>query len=838
MSVGLDRLVWTGQEVDAVKPGERGWVELLQIAQNPLRFYRGGWHQGVLWVTGVLFRHGQEIPVRAPLFHRPVHVAQEVVVRANQRPWTFHSEFPWRVSPGLFTTEWAGRLEVAAAAVSGDVGLAADPASRRIVDEALNEIDGLQSPLELRAEAALWQASSGSAAGMAVPSWRALPPESTAFRAVYGPSASSGALDAKAAARDAAAVEASTPVELNTEQRSVVVAAMSADLTVASGPPGTGKTHLIVATALAQLAQGRTTLIATGSLAAADSIGEMLSRYPMVTALRFDGRREPSLLGNELVDGLPDEDVEINVLRASEAASDVADELASARAGLHHYLSGMSPGGASAEAPARRGLLSRLTRRAPVPAAPPADSLEELWDAFDDLVDRRSVAAATLLEAKRRAAMSRGGARRSLGQLARALRLAPVERRVALASHSQQFLLAAPLWFGTLDSVDTFLPTEAALFDLVIFDEASQISQLQAAPALVRARRALIVGDPKQLRHKPMAHPSRHEATVEHLALTRDEADQLDESTMSLFDVAASAAPVLRLREHFRSAPHIIGFSNVRFYQDQLQLMTQHPSREYRDAIHDRIVEFPRVNADGIATGEVRAVVLLCRELVDLGYRSIGVVAGFAEHAEALTDALAGEFVPVEMERLELRCGTIGSFQGIERDVVVISAGIHEGNLGLLPTIEEPTAFNVMITRAVRDVWIVSSLAPTELPPGLLREYLEWSHDPPPPFPPQRPESGWRGDLARDLHANGDVRVVTGYPVGVHSVDLAVGTGVRSFGIETCLHPDGVDAHIARHLTLRRAGWELVDAFEAEWTGRREERVAWLAARWARSTDA
>jgi len=79
------------------------------------------------------------------------------------------------------------------------------------------------------------------------------------------------------------------------------------------------------------------------------------------------------------------------------------------------------------------------------------------------------------------------------------------------------------------------------------------------------------------------------------------------------------------------------------------------------------------------------------------------------------------------------------------------------------------------------------------------------------------------------------MRVVVDYPVGGHTVDLAIGVGAMAFGVETSVHPDGVQAHIDRHLALRRAGWRLVDAFESDWRGRREECVAWIAALWART---
>src|SRR6266536_59764 len=59
---------------------------------------------------------------------------------------------------------------------------------------------------------------------------------------------------------------------------------------------------------------------------------------------------------------------------------------------------------------------------------------------------------------------------------------------------------AMPLWVGTVTDVEDLLPPIPGLFDLVILDEAAHIDQIRAAPVLARARRALVVGDPRQLR--------------------------------------------------------------------------------------------------------------------------------------------------------------------------------------------------------------------------------------------------------------------------------------------------------------------------------------------------
>jgi superfamily I DNA and/or RNA helicase len=131
--------------------------------------------------------------------------------------------------------------------------------------------------------------------------------------------------------------------------------------------------------------------------------------------------------------------------------------------------------------------------------------------------------------------------------------------------HSDDFLDLLPLWVGTLDEVERMLPSVAALFDLVILDEASQIDQLRAVSALCRAERAMVVGD----------------AGVDDPVTRR----LLDVRRNSLFDVAAAAGPIVMLDEHVRSVPHLIDFSSNTFYGGALRLMTQHPNTEGLDAI-------------------------------------------------------------------------------------------------------------------------------------------------------------------------------------------------------------------------------------------------------------
>ena len=105
------------------------------------------------------------------------------------------------------------------------------------------------------------------------------------------------------------------------------------------------------------------------------------------------------------------------------------------------------------------------------------------------------------------------------------------------------------------------------------------------------------------------------------------------------------------------------------------------------------------------------------------------------------------------------------------------------------------------------------------------------------PPAPAGPVDPWVASICDDIvHAG--VPAITAYPAGRHIVDLCVGEGSRFFGVELTVHPDGPDAHIERHLALRRAGWELVEGHHSRWGDRRSELVVeLLQAAHSRSTS-
>ena len=230
------------------------------------------------------------------------------------------------------------------------------------------------------------------------------------------------------------------------------------------------------------------------------------------------------------------------------------------------------------------------------------------------------------------------------------------------------------------------------------------------------------------------------------------------------------------------------------------------------------------VDAQGVNAREVEAVMSLLTLEAERGAGeaerpTLGVVSPFRAQAEAIQEAIRERWTAEEIGRVRLRVGTVHAFQGDERDVVVLSLGVGP-DAGGLTFLQDPNLFNVLVTRARRRIVVVTSCP--EPPPGLLRDYLRWTGDPPGPMAVEPARAGstsaWATAVAGALRAGG-VPVQEGYPVGREAIDLCVGAGSAAVGVELGVHPGGAAAHRRRHLALGRAGWRVVDAFPARFDG-------------------
>jgi hypothetical protein len=680
--------------------------------------------------------------------------------------------------------------------------------------------------------------------------------EDTAFAALYG---------AGEELRDHD--EPLSPVlPLSHSQQRAVEHARRARITVVGGPPGAGKTHTLAALALDAVASGRSVLLASRTRNAADVLGAALRRAGGPVPALFGDSELRQEMARELSDGLsaladPDQLRGLDQERRSAVAAvariertvaaALTDEELAARARRHQalmathrsvaprafdagvdfgelkgllrprtgFLGGLRTGWALKKA--RRltgaGEVSTEDLSAAVDAAEQTAAAVRIaangGTAFGELrpllwtqdASARQVTAAWL---KEYAVSRRGsGARRAVAALAKALRSGRAARRRGLAEIDSADLVAAlPLWVGTLSDVEDILPAVPGMFDLVIIDEASHVDQPLAAPALLRGRSAVIGGDPRQLRHVSFVSDQAVQAAVDAEG-TQDLRDRLDVPKVSLFDAAAATAGVHWLDEHHRCAPHLIGFAATKFYDGKIALLTTHPSIADVDCIDVEHVPGERT-AKGVNQGEIDAVLAHLRKRVAAGVRSIGVVTPFRAQADALEEALLDELTLDEITKGGVRVGTVHGVQGSEFDEVVISLAA-DAKPGGWRFVNDRNLLAVLTTRARRSVHVITSVSE---PPGLIGEYLRHAEVPPTETEGAEPGDTWTARLAEELRATG-LMVRTGYPVGQWRVDLVVGEKDSAVAVETCPHPEGVAAHLARWRALTHAGWRVHDAF-------------------------
>ncbi|MGH9177287.1 MAG: hypothetical protein ACRD0N_01855 [Acidimicrobiales bacterium] len=205
----------------------------------------------------------------------------------------------------------------------------------------------------------------------------------------------------------------------------------------------------------------------------------------------------------------------------------------------------------------------------------------------------------------------------AVAALATALRSGRAARRELLRRLDDRLTRALPLWLGTLADADDLLPPIPALFDLVILDEASSVDQPLAAATLLRGRRAVIAGDPRQLRQVSFVSDAQLSAVMASHRLDTAPvlAARLDVRRNSTFDLATGACSVLVLDEHFRSGPHLVDFVARCIYDGEVKVATRSPRTHSIDCVQVVRTDGER-DKEGVVAGEVARAVVEVRALL------------------------------------------------------------------------------------------------------------------------------------------------------------------------------------------------------------------------------
>lgn len=311
-----------------------------------------------------------------------------------------------------------------------------------------------------------------------------------------------------------------------------------------------------------------------------------------------------------------------------------------------------------------------------------------------------------------------------------------------------------PCFLLSPENVSTILPLKRNLFDVVLFDEASQVFIESTIPSIYRGNRIVVAGDAKQLRPTTTFMKRYMGAGVD---------DDLDYTTQaaleveSLLDLAVSRYSSSNITYHYRSKhEELIDFSNKVFYSNTLQI-APNVSKNIKHKPIERIL----VNGtwrDRRNVEEATRVVELIKTLLKTrkNKETIGIITFNVEQENCIEELIDKKcFEDKDFRNLYLKesnrvengedvslfVKNLENVQGDERDCIIFSIGYAKNEygkvnstFGSLSNEGGENRLNVAITRAKQKIYVVTSIEPEELKvdsskhigPKLLKSYLTY----------------------------------------------------------------------------------------------------------------
>ncbi|HET9895464.1 MAG TPA: AAA domain-containing protein [Streptosporangiaceae bacterium] len=470
-----------------------------------------------------------------------------------------------------------------------------------------------------------------------------------------------------------------------------------------------------------------------------------------------------------------------------------------------------------------------------------------------------------------------------------ALRRGHLPLRRLLDQTSDVLFALKPCWAMSPLMVSQVLPA-TRLFDVVIFDEASQIVPADAVPAIMRGHQIVVAGDDRQL---PPTNFFRQVGEIEGDDDARldvsgldqsggedpdDLRDDDDESLVSfgvgfesVLDALRPLLPTWPLAWHYRSRDErLVAFSNSRIYGGAL---TTFPGVFRDDCLRHVVVEqTPGPGQEVSVTAEVEKVVeLILEHARTRPHESLGVIALGIKHADRIDSALRAALVRnTDVERFfnedaaePFFVKNLERVQGDERDAIILSIGYGKHpdgrmryNWGPLLRDGGERRLNVAATRAKQRLTLVSSFSGHDVDPEritkagarMLADYLDYA------------ASGGSVSVAagsdtalspfeadvRDRLAESGITVVPQYGVGGYRVDFAATHPEDTDRMVLAIETDGASYHRSgsvrdrdrlRGEHLRRLGWSFHRIWSTNWFHDPDSEVARLRSAYDRAVD-
>lgn len=415
-----------------------------------------------------------------------------------------------------------------------------------------------------------------------------------------------------------------------------------------------------------------------------------------------------------------------------------------------------------------------------------------------------------------------------------------------------------PCWMMSPLSVSQYVNADIVHFDVLIFDEASQLRTEDVVPSIIRSDQVIVIGDRKQL--PPTSFFSTGESDD-------DSEDEDDASYESFLDECSNFMFVRTLKWHYRSEDErLIAFSNKHFYDSQLITFpnpVQNPDlgvwfKHVPDGIYDR-----SGRRDNRREAEVVAQLTL-EHFQKFSQQSLGIIAFSEAQADAIVEQI--EVLAKNNPQLATFCNdnspqffikALENVQGDERDVIIISIGYaydSQGkfslNFGPLNKQGGERRLNVAVTRAKKKLTLVSSIVAGDIDTTrtnsegmrLLRDYLEYVAS-----GGERLEgNSYTDQLTFDSPFEEDVYytlVERGYTLRTqvgcsgYRIDLGVVNknrpgefllGIECDGASYHRSPTARDRDRLRQQVLERLGWKIHRIWSTDWFRNKPRQVGML----------
>jgi len=422
----------------------------------------------------------------------------------------------------------------------------------------------------------------------------------------------------------------------------------------------------------------------------------------------------------------------------------------------------------------------------------------------------------------------------------------------AFVQNAADVLLALkPCWAMSPLMVSQLLPT-AKYFDVVVFDEASQVTPADAATSILRGSQLVVAGDERQL-------PPTSFFASEGLDDLED--DYGDEDALftasagadfeSILDALNSLFPPRMLQWHYRSRDErLIAFSNAYVYD---KLLTTFPGVGGDACMEHVEVPWEPGSETNSPSAEVRRVVeLILEHAASHPNESLGVIAMGIKHANRVDEALREqlrdhpELEPFFAEDREepFFVKNLERVQGDERDAIILSVGYGKNDRGQMVYRFGPLLMaggerrlNVAVTRAKRRMTLVSSFSSHDLDPErlgsesmkLLRSYVRYAESGGEDLGERAtiiPQlNAFEVDVRDTLTAKG-MRLVPQHGASGYRIDFAVQDPEQPGRFILAIECDGASFHSAqsardrdrlRQEQLERIGWRFHRIWSSEW---------------------